>query len=314
MTVKKSQLIILGSGPAGWTSAIYAARAGLNPLVLTGFEVGGQLMTTTDVENWPGEPDAIMGPDLMDRLKKHAENMGSHVIVDTINRVDLSQRPFKLYSGESEYECDALIIATGAKAKYLGLPSEKKYLGMGVSGCATCDGSFYSQQEVAVIGGGNTAVEEALYLTNIASTVHVIHRRETFRAEKVLIDRLMKKVKDGKVILHLNKETQEIIGDKMGVNGILLRDKAGEVSQLDVQGVFVAIGHEPNTTLFKDVLELDGGFIKTKKQADNMTGTNVPGVFAAGDVQDSVYRQAITSAGAGCQAALDAMRFLEAQD
>lgn len=314
MTItKKNKLIILGSGPAGWTSAIYAARAGLSPLVVTGFDVGGQLMTTNDVENWPGDPTAVMGPELMERFKKHAENMGAQVVIDTITRVDLSERPFKLFSSDSEYQCDALIIATGAKAKYLGLPSEKKYLGLGVSGCATCDGSFYSNQEVAVVGGGNTAVEEALYLSNIASVVHMVHRRETFRAEKVLIDRLMKRVSEGKVVLHLNRETHEILGDKLGVNGIRLKDKDESFEDIELQGVFIAIGHEPNTDLFKEFLELDGGFIKTNKKADNMTGTKIPGVFAAGDVQDSVYRQAITSAGAGCQAALDAMRFLDAQ-
>lgn len=308
---KKAKLLILGSGPAGWTSAIYAARAGLEPVVVTGFEVGGQLMTTTEVENWPAEPEMVMGPVLMERFKKHAENMGTEVIIDTITSVDLSTRPFKLYSGETEYQCEALIIATGAKAKYLGLESEKKFMGMGVSGCATCDGFFYKGEKVAVVGGGNTAVEEALYLSNIASEVHVIHRRDTFRAEKILINRLMKRVEEGKVILHLNRSTDEILGNASGVTGIRLVDNNGNKETVELSGVFIAIGHEPNTSLFNDVLELEGGFIKTKKQAENMTATNIPGVFAAGDVQDSVYRQAITSAGAGCQAALDAMRYLE---
>jgi len=308
---EKHELIILGSGPAGWTSAIYAARAGLNPVVISGFNRGGQLMTTTDVENWPSQK-AIEGPELINQLESHARHFGTNVIEDHIGHVELTQKPFKLSSHEVEYECEALIICTGANAKYLGLPSEEEYLGRGVSGCATCDGFFYRNQEVAVVGGGNTAVEEALYLANIASKVHLIHRRDTFKAEKIMIDRLYRKVKDGTIVLHLDSQTKEIKGDVTGVTGIeIINIKTNQENIIPLTGVFIAIGHAPNTNIFKGQLELDeSGYIVTKKDLHSITQTNIKGVFAAGDVQDSIYRQAITSAGAGCQAALDALKYL----
>lgn len=309
---QKYQLIILGSGPAGWTAAIYAARAGLNPVLIAGSLKGGQLMTTTDVENWPGEK-SLEGPALITHLEEHALNFGTKLIEDHIESVDLTNKPFKLQSYGTEYECDALIICTGANAKYLGLPSEEKFKGRGVSGCATCDGFFYRNQEVAVIGGGNTAVEEALYLANIASKVHLVHRRDAFRAEKIMIDRLYRKVNEGKVVLHLNKEVNEIKGDMSGVISLDIKStKNGDIMNIPLMGVFIAIGHAPNTDMFKGQLDLDStGYIVTKKDSQTLTQTNIPGVFAAGDVQDSIYRQAITSAGAGCQAALDAIRYLE---
>lgn len=301
------ELIILGSGPAGWTAALYAARAGMSPIVITGMAKGGQLMTTTEVDNWPGDEHGLLGPALMDRMESHAIKFGTEVVFDEITEVDFSQRPF-LLKGEKDYYCNALIICTGANAKYLGLESEQAYLGRGVSGCATCDGFFYKGEEVAVIGGGNTAVEEALYLSNIASKVHLIHRREKFKAEKIMINKLMEKVSDGAIVLHLNSITEEILGNESGVTGVKLLDQEKPVV---VRGVFVAIGHKPNTDIFKGQLDInDYGYIITEKTAMK-TQTSVEGVFAAGDVQDDVYRQAITSAGTGCQAALDAIRYLE---
>lgn len=311
--LEKHQLIILGSGPAGWTAALYAARAGLKPVVVAGMAKGGQLMTTTDVENWPGDTQGVMGPELMSRFEEHALRFGTVLIEDHIDSVDLSAKPFKLFSYNTEYQCDALIIATGANAKYLGLPSEQEFLGRGVSGCATCDGFFYKGQDVAVVGGGNTAVEEALYLSNIAKTVHVIHRRQEFRAEKIMIDKMMQKVSEGKIVLHLDSQLHEVVGDNSGVTGVILNNvKTHEKSSVMLQGVFIAIGHAPNTDIFKNQLQMDNsGFIVTQKASQHVTQTSVEGVFAAGDVQDSIYRQAITSAGAGCQAALDALKYLE---
>lgn len=311
MKKEKHELIILGSGPAGWTAAIYAARAGLNPVVISGFNRGGQLMTTTDVENWPSQK-AIEGHELISQLESHARHFGTNVIEDHIDSVELMQKPFKLFSHDKEYECDSLIICTGANAKYLGLETEQEFLGRGVSGCATCDGFFYKNQEVAVVGGGNTAVEEALYLSNIASKVHIIHRRDTFKAERIMIDRLYKKVNEGSIVLHLDNEVNEIKGDVTGVNGLeIINKKTKEVKVIKLSGVFIAIGHSPSTDIFKNQLKLDNsGYIITKKNLHSITETSIPGVFAAGDVQDSIYRQAITSAGAGCQAALDALRFL----
>ncbi|MFQ3207674.1 MAG: thioredoxin reductase (NADPH) [Glaciecola sp.] len=308
-------LLILGSGPAGYSAAVYAARANLNPVLLTGIQQGGQLTTTTDVENWPGDPEGLTGPDLMDRMQKHAEKFDTEIIFDHINKTDLSKRPFTLTGDQGVYTCDALIISTGASAKYLGLPSETEFMGKGVSACATCDGFFYKNQKVAVVGGGNTAVEEALYLSNIASEVHVVHRRESFRSEKILADRLMEKAKNGNVVLHLNKELDEILGDNMGVTGINIKDtQSSDISKIDVMGVFIAIGHSPNTSIFDGQLEMKDGYIKVKSGLDgNATQTSVEGVFAAGDVSDHVYRQAITSAGTGCMAALDAEKFLDAQ-
>ncbi|MFT4731578.1 MAG: thioredoxin reductase (NADPH) [Gammaproteobacteria bacterium] len=308
-------LLILGSGPAGYSAAVYAARANLNPVLLTGIQQGGQLTTTTDVENWPGDPEGLTGPDLMDRMQKHAEKFDTEIIFDHINKTDLSKRPFTLTGDQAVYTCDALIISTGASAKYLGLPSETEFMGKGVSACATCDGFFYKNQKVAVVGGGNTAVEEALYLSNIASEVHVVHRRESFRSEKILADRLMEKAKNGNVVLHLNKELDEILGDNMGVTGINIKDtQTSDISKIDVMGVFIAIGHSPNTSIFDGQLEMKDGYIKVKSGLEgNATQTSVEGVFAAGDVSDHVYRQAITSAGTGCMAALDAEKFLDAQ-
>lgn len=303
-------VIILGSGPAGWTAALYASRAGLNPTLITGLEKGGQLMTTTDVDNWPGDPLGIQGPELMQRMEEHAIKFGTEVIFDHINEVDLSQKPFTLKGDAGEYQTQSLIIATGASAKYLGLASEAAFLGKGVSGCATCDGFFYRNQVVAVVGGGNTAVEEALYLANIAKTVHLVHRRDTFRAEQVMINKLMEKVQEGKIILELNSVTEEIIGDQMGVTGLRLNQN-GKTKTLDLQGVFIAIGHKPNTDLFKGQLEMnEHGYLYTDKKGHAQTQTSIPGVFAAGDVADDLYRQAITSAGSGCQAALDVNRYL----
>lgn len=312
MKKQKHQLIILGSGPAGWTAAIYAARAGVKPVVIAGMSKGGQLMTTTDVENWPGEK-AIEGSQLISNLESHAIQCGTQLIEDHIDKVDLSQRPFKLRSIDTEYECDALIICTGANAKYLGMESEQEFLGRGVSGCATCDGFFYRQQEVAVVGGGNTAVEEAIYLSNIASKVHLVHRRDTFKAEKVMVDRLYRRVEQGLVELHLDNEVHEVKGDVSGVTSLDIKNvKTGDVTNIALLGVFIAIGHAPNTEMFKGQVDLDEhGYILTQKASNHVTQTNILGVFAAGDVQDNIYRQAITSAGAGCQAALDAIEYLE---
>lgn len=315
MTTTHARLLILGSGPAGYTAAVYAARANLSPVLVTGLAQGGQLMTTTEVDNWPAEADGIQGPDLMARFLKHAERFNTEIIFDHINRVDLQQRPFLLEGDSGRYTCDALIIATGATAKYLGLPSEDKFLGRGVSACATCDGFFYRNQEVAVIGGGNTAVEEALYLANIASKVTLVHRRDQFRAEKIMIDKLMQKVAEGKIELALNSTLDEVLGDNNGVTGMRIRDVAsGATRDIALHGVFVAIGHQPNTELFQGQLEMAGGYLITQSgRLGNATQTSIPGVFAAGDVQDNIYRQAVTSAATGCMAALDAERFLDAQ-
>lgn len=313
-TAKHSKLLILGSGPAGYTAAVYAARANLNPVLITGLEKGGQLTTTTDVENWPGDPSELTGPLLMERMHEHAVKFNTEIIFDHIHTVDLQNRPFRLTGDSGEYTADALIIATGASARYLGLPSEEAFKGKGVSACATCDGFFYRQQKVAVIGGGNTAVEEALYLANIAAEVHLIHRRDSFRAEKILIDRLMEKVKSGNIVLHTHRTLDEVVGDQMGVSGLRLRSTTGseEIEQLDVAGLFVAIGHSPNTAIFNGQLELENGYIKVHSGLQgNATQTSIPGVFAAGDVMDHIYRQAITSAGTGCMAALDAERYLD---
>lgn len=308
-----ARVLILGSGPAGYTAAVYAARANLKPVLITGIAQGGQLMTTTDVDNWPADVDGVMGPDLMTRFQKHAERFNTQIVFDHINEVDLSRRPFTLKGDSGSYTCDALIIATGASAKYLGLPSEQAYMGRGVSGCATCDGFFYRNQEVCVVGGGNTAVEEALYLSNIASKVHLIHRRDKFRAEPILVDKLMERVAAGSMQLHLWQTLEEVLGDARGVSGVRLKStQDGSSRELKVSGCFIAIGHQPNTDIFKGQLEMKDGYIVTRSGLSGMaTMTSVPGVFAAGDVQDHVYRQAITSAGTGCMAALDAQRFLE---
>ncbi|MEE3609007.1 thioredoxin-disulfide reductase [Avibacterium paragallinarum] len=313
--MKHCKLLILGSGPAGYTAAIYAARANLNPVLVTGLQQGGQLTTTTEIENWPGDFGDTTGPELMQRMLQHAEKFDTEIIFDHIHRVDLSSRPFKLYGDVQSFSCDALIIATGASARYLGLPSEEAYKGRGVSACATCDGFFYRNKPVAVIGGGNTAVEEALYLANIASEVHLIHRRDSFRAEKILVDRLYKKVEEGKIILHTHRTLEEVLGDNMGVTGLRLKDTQSEqTEELKLDGLFVAIGHAPNTEIFADQLELNNGYIVVKSGLEgNATATSVEGVFAAGDVMDHNYRQAITSAGTGCMAALDAERFLDSQ-
>jgi len=308
-----AHVLILGSGPAGYTAAIYAARANLKPTLVTGIAQGGQLMTTTDVDNWPADVDGVMGPDLMQRFLKHAERFDTKIVFDHINTVDLSKRPFTLVGDSGGYTCDALIIATGASAKYLGLPSEEAFMGRGVSGCATCDGFFYREQDVCVVGGGNTAVEEALYLSNIASKVHVVHRRDKFRAEAILIDKLMAKVESGKVQLHLWKTLDEVLGNASGVTGVRLKNtRDGATEEIALTGCFIAIGHQPNTDIFKGHVEMKDGYIITQSGLSGLaTMTSVPGVFAAGDVQDHVYRQAITSAGTGCMAALDAQRFLE---
>lgn len=308
------RLLILGSGPAGYTAAVYAARANLQPTLITGMQQGGQLTTTTEVENWPGDPEGLTGPDLMVRMQQHAEKFNTEIIFDHINKTDLTKRPFTLFGDSGTYTCDALIIATGASAKYLGLPSEQAFMGKGVSACATCDGFFYRNQKVAVIGGGNTAVEEALYLSNIASEVHVIHRRDSFRSEKILADRLMDKAKNGNVVLHLNRTLDEVLGDDMGVTGVRIKATDSDVTEeLDVMCLFVAIGHKPNTDIFEGQLEMKDGYIKVHSGTEgNATQTSVEGVYAAGDVSDHIYRQAITSAGTGCMAALDAERFLDA--
>ncbi|OSN02266.1 MULTISPECIES: thioredoxin-disulfide reductase [Lonsdalea] len=312
-TAKHRKLLILGSGPAGYTAAVYAARANLNPLLITGMEKGGQLTTTTEVENWPGDADDLTGPALMERMHAHAAKFNTEIVFDHINRVDLRTRPFRLFGDSDEYSCDALIIATGASARYLGLPSEEAFKGKGVSACATCDGFFYRNQKVAVVGGGNTAVEEALYLSNIASEVHLIHRRDSFRSEKILIDRLNEKVANGNIVLHTDRTLDEVLGDEMGVTGVRLRDTHSEATEtLDVAGAFIAIGHSPNTAIFDDQLALENGYIKVQSGIHgNATQTSIPGVFAAGDVMDHIYRQAITSAGTGCMAALDAERYLD---
>ncbi|MDA5533744.1 thioredoxin-disulfide reductase [Yersinia mollaretii] len=312
-TAKHSKLIILGSGPAGYTAAVYAARANLKPVLITGMEKGGQLTTTTDVENWPGDPEGLTGPALMERMHEHAEKFQTEILFDHINRVDLQNRPFRLFGDGAEYTCDALIIATGASARYLGMESEEAFKGKGVSACATCDGFFYRNQKVAVVGGGNTAVEEALYLANIAAEVHLIHRRDSFRSEKILIDRLMEKVKNGNIVLHTDRTLDEVLGDDMGVTGVRLKSTQNdETEELAVAGVFIAIGHSPNTAIFGDQLALENGYIKVQSGTQgNATQTSIPGVFAAGDVMDHIYRQAITSAGTGCMAALDAERYLD---
>jgi thioredoxin reductase (NADPH) len=310
---KHARVLILGSGPAGYTAAVYAARANLKPMLITGIAQGGQLMTTTDVDNWPADVDGVMGPDLMQRFQKHAERFNTDIVFDHINTVDLGRRPFALTGDSGTYTCDALIIATGASAKYIGLPSEEAFMGRGVSGCATCDGFFYRGQEVCVVGGGNTAVEEALYLSNIASKVHLIHRRDKFRAEPILVDKLHAKVAEGKMQLHLWNTLDEVLGDTSGVTGVRLKSTQDEgSSEIKLTGCFIAIGHQPNTDIFKGQLEMKDGYLITQGGAAGMaTMTSVPGVFAAGDVQDHIYRQAITSAGTGCMAALDAQRYLE---
>jgi thioredoxin reductase (NADPH) len=312
-TPTHARVLILGSGPAGYTAAIYAARANLKPMLITGLAQGGQLMTTTDVDNWPADAAGVMGPDLMQRFQQHAERFETQIVFDHVHAVDLSRRPFTLTGDSGGYTCDSLVIATGASAKYLGLPSEQAFMGKGVSGCATCDGFFYRDQDVCVVGGGNTAVEEALYLSNIASTVHLIHRRDKFRAEAILVDKLMAKAAAGKVQLHLWHTLDEVLGDATGVTGVRLRStQDGATSELALKGCFIAIGHSPNTDIFKGQLEMKDGYLITRTGLDGFaTMTSVPGVFAAGDVQDHVYRQAITSAGTGCMAALDAQRYLE---
>lgn len=312
-TKQHHRLIILGSGPAGYTAAVYAARANLKPALITGLQTGGQLMTTTDVDNWPGDVEGLQGPALMERMQKHAERFNTQIIYDQINQVDFKNRPFTLSGDSGVYTCDALIICTGASAKYLGLPSEQAFSGKGVSACATCDGFFYRDKKVIVVGGGNTAVEEALYLANIASHVTVIHRRDKFRAEKIMIDKLMDKVKQGKISIEWNHTLEEVLGDNTGVTGARIKNaETGDEKKLDVHGIFIAIGHHPNTDIFQGQLEMKDGYLKVKSGPEgNATQTSIPGIFAAGDVMDHVYRQAITSAGTGCMAALDAERFLD---
>lgn len=314
-TMKHAKVLILGSGPAGYTAAVYAARANLEPVLITGIAQGGQLMTTTEVDNWPADVHGVQGPELMQRFLQHAERFKTEIVFDHINKVDFSKRPFTLTGDSGTYTCDALIIATGASAKYLGLPSEEAFMGKGVSACATCDGFFYRGQTTCVIGGGNTAVEEALYLSNIASKVYLVHRRDKFRAEPILVDKVMEKVKEGKIELKVFKTLEQVLGDDTGVTGVRLRDtQTGATEDLKLQGCFIAIGHQPNTEIFQGQLEMKDGYIVTKSGLAGMaTMTSVPGVFAAGDVQDHIYRQAITSAGTGCMAALDAQRFLEQQ-
>ena len=310
--VQHYPLIILGSGPAGWTAAVYAARANLNPVVITGIQQGGQLTTTTDVDNWPGDDQGVQGPELMDRMQRHAERFDTKTIFDHIETVELNQRPFKL-EGTQSYTCDSLIIATGASAQYLGLPSEEAFMGKGVSACATCDGFFYRNKKVAVIGGGNTAVEEALYLSNICSEVVLVHRRDNLRAEKMLQDKLFEKERDGNISIEWNNNLNEVLGDDSGVTGLKLKDSQGTTKKIDVAGVFIAIGHKPNTDIFAQQLDMKDGYITIIGGLDgNATETSIKGVFAAGDVADHVYRQAVTSAGTGCMAALDAERFLDA--
>jgi thioredoxin reductase (NADPH) len=312
-TPKHAQVLILGSGPAGYTAAIYAARANLKPVLVTGLAQGGQLMTTTEVDNWPADVMGVQGPELMQRFLQHAERFNTEIVFDHINEVELTRRPFALKGDAGTYTCDALIIATGASAKYLGLPSEGAFMGRGVSGCATCDGFFYKGEEVCVVGGGNTAVEEALYLSNIATKVHLIHRRDKFRAEPILVDKVHERVREGKMALHLWHTLDEVLGDQTGVTGVRIRNtQDGSTRELRLKGCFIAIGHQPNTDIFKGQIEMKDGYIITRSGLDGFaTMTSVPGVFAAGDVQDHVYRQAITSAGTGCMAALDAQRFLE---
>ena len=315
MTTQHAKVLILGSGPAGYTAAVYAARANLQPMLVTGMAQGGQLMTTTDVDNWPADADGVQGPDLMQRFQLHAERFKTQIVFDHVHTADLSARPFKLTGDSGSYTCDSLIIATGASAKYLGLPSEEAFMGRGVSACATCDGFFYRDQDVCVIGGGNTAVEEALYLSNIARKVTLVHRRDKFRAEPILIDKLMEKVAAGKIELKTFYVLDEVLGDDSGVTGIRIKQvDSGATEDIKLQGCFIAIGHSPNSDVFKGQLDMDGGYIKTHGGLQGFaTQSSIPGVFAAGDVQDHVYRQAITSAGTGCMAALDAQRFLEQQ-
>ncbi|WP_205342429.1 thioredoxin-disulfide reductase [Denitrificimonas caeni] len=310
--VRHSPVLILGSGPAGYSAAVYAARANLKPLLITGMQAGGQLTTTTEVDNWPGDPEGLTGPALMQRMQEHAERFETEIIFDHIHTAQLQSKPFTLIGDSGTYTCDALIIATGASARYLGLPSEEAFMGKGVSACATCDGFFYRNREVAVVGGGNTAVEEALYLSNIASKVTLIHRRETFRSEKILQDKLQARVAEGKIELALNAQVDEVLGNEMGVTGVRLLNNDGSTRELTVDGLFVAIGHTPNTSLFEGQLELKGGYMVVNGGRDgNATATSIEGVFAAGDVADNIYRQAITSAGAGCMAALDVEKYLE---
>ena len=313
MSTKHAHLLILGSGPAGYSAAVYAARANLNPVLITGIAQGGQLMTTTDVDNWPADADGVQGPELMARFQKHAERFNTEMIFDHIHTAKLTEKPIRLIGDSGEYTCDALIISTGASAQYLGLPSEEKFSGKGVSACATCDGFFYRGQEVAVIGGGNTAVEEALYLANIASKVTLVHRRDKFKAEAILVDKLMERVKEGKIELQLFHVLDEVLGDDSGVTGMRIKNnQTGEAKDIALKGVFIAIGHKPNTDIFADQLEMENGYIITKNGREgNATATSIPGVFAAGDVQDHIYRQAVTSAGTGCMAALDAERYLD---
>ncbi|PLA75013.1 thioredoxin-disulfide reductase [Hydrogenovibrio sp. SC-1] len=313
MSNKHCKLLILGSGPAGYTAAVYAARANLNPVIVTGMQQGGQLTTTTEVDNWPGDVEGLTGPDLMVRMQKHAERFGTEILFDHIHTADLQQRPFKLIGDSGEYTCDALIIATGASAKYLGLDSEEAFKGKGVSACATCDGFFYRNQKVAVIGGGNTAVEEALYLSNIASEVTIIHRRDSFSSEKILAKQIMDKAENGNINIEFNSQLEEVLGDKMGVTGLRIKNnETNSTKDIDVAGVFIAIGHSPNTGIFEGQLDMDHGYVKVQSGLKgNATQTSIPGVFAAGDVMDQVYKQAITSSGAGCMAALDAEKYLD---
>jgi len=313
MSSRHHRLVILGSGPAGFTAAVYAARANLRPVLITGLAQGGQLMTTTDVDNWPADAGGVQGPELMERFQKHAERFETEIVFDQVNQVELDQRPFVLHGDSGTYTCDALIIATGASAKYLGLPSEASFMGRGVSACATCDGFFFKGQEVAVVGGGNTAVEEALYLANICGKVTLVHRRDKFRAEKIMVDKLMKRVAEGKIVLALEQTLDEVLGDAKGVTGIRLRGvKDGAKREIAVQGLFIAIGHTPNTQIFSGQLDMENGYIVTRAGREGgYTATSVPGVFAAGDVQDHVYRQAVTSAATGCMAALDAEKYLD---
>lgn len=313
MATRHAKLLILGSGPAGYSAAVYAARANLKPVLITGIAQGGQLMTTTEVDNWPADADGVQGPELMARFQKHAERFNTEMIFDHIHTTHLNEKPIRLVGDSGEYTCDALIIATGASAKYLGIPSEEKFSGRGVSACATCDGFFYRNQEVAVIGGGNTAVEEALYLANIASKVTLVHRRDKFKAEAILVDKLMARVAEGKIVLETFSTLDEVLGDDSGVTGMRIKNvNDGNTKDIVLQGVFIAIGHKPNTDIFEGQLEMDGGYIVTKMGRNgNATATSIPGIFAAGDVQDHIYRQAVTSAGTGCMAALDAERYLD---
>jgi thioredoxin reductase (NADPH) len=313
MSEKHARLLILGSGPAGYSAAVYAARANLAPVMITGLQQGGQLMTTTEVDNWPADVNGVQGPELMTRFQQHAERFNTEIIFDHIHTAKLTEKPFTLIGDSGTYTCDALIIATGASAMYLGLESEAAFMGKGVSGCATCDGFFYKNQEVAVIGGGNTAVEEAIYLSNICSKVTLVHRRDTFKAEKIMVDHLMKRVEEGKIVLELNSTLDEVLGDKTGVTGMRVKStKTAETKDISLAGIFIAIGHKPNTDLFVGQLELDHGYLVTQAgRTGNATQTSIPGIFAAGDVQDMIYKQAVTSAASGCQAALDAERYLD---